>query len=109
MNKVYLVSAKRSAIGSMLGSLKDLSPTYLGAQVLKAALSEAKVDPAWLDEVIVGNVLPAGIKQGPGRQVAIGAGVPIEIPAYSLNMVCGSGIDFYHEAERVYVFSYNNS
>ena len=92
MNKVYLVSAKRSAIGSMLGSLKDLSPTYLGAQVLKAALAEAKVEPAWLDEVIVGNVLPAGVKQGPGRQVAIGAGVPIEIPAYSLNMVCGSGM-----------------
>ena len=92
MNKVYLVSAKRSAIGSMLGSLKELSPTYLGAQVLKAALAEAKVEPAWLDEVIVGNVLPAGVKQGPGRQVAIGAGVPIEIPAYSLNMVCGSGM-----------------
>ena len=92
MNKVYLVSAKRSAIGSMLGSLKEISPTYLGAQVLKSALAEAKVDPAWLDEVIVGNVLPAGIKQGPGRQVAIGAGVPIEIPAYSLNMVCGSGM-----------------
>lgn len=92
MNKVYLISAKRSAIGSMLGSLKDLSPTYIGAQILKAALSEGKVDPAWLDEVIVGNVLPAGVKQGPARQVAIGAGVPIEIPAYSINMVCGSGM-----------------
>ena len=92
MNKVYLISAKRSAIGSMLGSLKDLSPAYLGAQVLKAALAEGKVDPSWLDEVIVGNVLPAGVKQGPGRQVAIGAGVPVEIPAYSINMVCGSGM-----------------
>lgn len=92
MSKVYLVSAKRSAIGSMLGSLKDVSATWLGAQVLKAALAEAKVDPAWLDEVVVGNVLPAGTGQGPGRQVAIGAGVPVEIPAYSLNMVCGSGM-----------------
>ena len=92
MSKVYLVSAKRSAIGSMLGSLKDVSATWLGAQVLKAALAEAKVDPAWLDEVVVGNVLPAGAGQGPGRQVAIGAGVPVEIPAYSLNMVCGSGM-----------------
>ena len=92
MNKVYLVSAKRSAIGAMLGTLKDLSPTYLGAQVLRAALDEAHVDPKDLDEVIVGNVLPAGIKQGPGRQVAIGAGVPIEVPAYSINMVCGSGM-----------------
>ena len=60
MNKVYLVSAKRSAIGSMLGTLKDVSATWLGSQVLKAALADAKVDPAWLDEVVVGNVLPAG-------------------------------------------------
>ena len=92
MNKVYLVSAKRSAIGAMLGTLKDVSPTKLGADVLRAALEAGKVDPAWLDEVIVGNVLPAGVKQGPARQVAIGAGVPVEIPAYSLNMVCGSGM-----------------
>ena len=92
MNKVYLVSAKRSAIGSMLGTLKELSPTYLGAEVLKAALADGGVKPEWLDEVIVGNVLPAGVKQGPARQVAIGAGVPVEIPAYSINMVCGSGM-----------------
>ena len=92
MSKVYLVSAKRSAIGSMLGTLKDVSAPWLGAQILKAALAEAKVEPAWLDEVVVGNVLPAGLGQGPGRQVAIGAGVPDSIPAYSLNMVCGSGM-----------------
>lgn len=92
MSKVYVVSAKRSAIGSMLGSLKDVSAPWLGAQVLKAALAEAKVDPIWLDEVVVGNVLPAGLGQGPGRQVAIGAGVPDAIAAYSLNMVCGSGM-----------------
>jgi acetyl-CoA C-acetyltransferase len=92
MSKVYVVSAKRSAIGSMLGTLKDVSAPWLGAQVLKAALAEANVEPAWLDEVVVGNVLPAGLGQGPGRQVAIGAGVPDAIPAYSLNMVCGSGM-----------------
>ncbi len=92
MNRVYLVSAKRSAIGSMLGSLKDVTPTWLGAQVLKAVIEDAKIDPKWLDEVVVGNVLPAGLKQGPARQVAIGAGVPVEVPAYSLNMVCGSGM-----------------
>ena len=92
MSKVYLVSAKRSAIGTMLGTLKDVSATWLGGQVLKAALAEAKVEPQWLDEVVVGNVLPAGAGQGPARQVAIGAGVPIEVPAYSLNMVCGSGM-----------------
>ena len=92
MSKVYLVSAKRSAIGSMLGTLKDTSATWLGSEILKALLADAKVDPANLDEVVVGNVLPAGLKQGPARQVAIGAGVPQEVPAYSLNMVCGSGM-----------------
>ena len=92
MSKVYLVSAKRSAIGSMLGTLKDTPATWLGSEVLKALLADAKVDAASLDEVVVGNVLPAGLKQGPARQVAIGAGVPQEVPAYSLNMVCGSGM-----------------
>lgn len=92
MSKVYIVSAKRSAIGSMLGSLRDSSSTYIGGEVLKAALQAGNVDAAWLDEVIVGNVLPAGLGQGPGRQVAIAAGVPVSVPAYSLNMVCGSGM-----------------
>ena len=92
MNKVYLVGAKRSAIGSMLGSLKDASPAYVGAEVLKAVIAQANVDPAKLDEVIVGNVLSAGVKQGPARQVATGAGVPVQVPAYSVNMVCGSGM-----------------
>ena len=92
MSKIYVVSAKRSALGSMLGTLKDASPVYVGGQVLKATLEAGNVKPEWLDEVIVGNVLPAGVGQGPGRQVAIAAGVPVEIPAYSLNMVCGSGM-----------------
>lgn len=92
MNKVYVVSAKRSAIGSMLGALKDTTPAYIGGEVLKAALAAGNVSPEWLDEVIVGNVLPAGLGQGPGRQVALAAGVPVRIPAYSLNMVCGSGM-----------------
>ena len=92
MSKVYVVAAKRSAIGSMLGTLKDTTTARLGGEVLKAALAAANVQPEWLDEVVVGNVLPAGLGQGPGRQVAIDAGVPVEIPAYSLNMVCGSGM-----------------
>ena len=92
MAKVYVVAAKRSAIGSMLGALKDTTPAYIGGEVLKAALAAANVKPEQLDEVVVGNVLPAGLGQGPGRQVALAAGVPVEIPAYSLNMVCGSGM-----------------
>ncbi len=92
MSKVYIVGAKRSAIGSMLGSLKDVTPAFIGAEVLKSAIAESKIDAKNLDEVIVGNVLSAGAKQGVGRQVAIGAGVPVEVPAYSVNMVCGSGM-----------------
>ena len=92
MSKVYVVAAKRSAIGSMLGALKDTTTAQLGGEVLKAALAAGNVRPEWLNEVVVGNVLPAGLGQGPGRQVAIAAGVPVEIPAYSLNMVCGSGM-----------------
>ena len=92
VSKVYVVAAKRSAIGSMLGTLKDATTAYVGGEVLKAALAAANVQPEWLNEVIVGNVLPAGLGQGPGRQVALAAGVPVEIPAYSLNMVCGSGM-----------------
>ena len=92
MSKVYVVAAKRSAIGTMLGTLKDSTTAYIGGEVLKATLAAGNVQPEWLDEVVVGNVLPAGLGQGPGRQVAIAAGVPVEIPAYSLNMVCGSGM-----------------
>jgi len=92
MNKVFIVGAKRSAIGTMLGSLSGFTAGALGAAVLKAALAESKVDPARLDEVVVGNVLSAGAKQGVARQVAIGAGVPVDVPAYAVNMVCGSGM-----------------
>ncbi|MDD3831327.1 MAG: acetyl-CoA C-acetyltransferase [Clostridia bacterium] len=90
--RVFVVAAKRTAIGSMLGSLKDVSPVEFGAEVVKQILSDTKMNPADIDEVIVGNVLPASIGQGVGRQVAIKAGIPDSVPAYSLNMVCGSGM-----------------
>lgn len=92
MNKVYIVSAKRSATGSFLGTLKNMSAGDLGAEVLKSILSETKIDPNEIDEVIMGNILPAGQGQGVARQVAIKAGVPVSVPAYSLNMACGSGM-----------------
>ena len=92
MSKVYVVAAKRSAIGSFLGSLSTLTPGELGAEVAKAAIKEANVDPKDFDEVVIGNVLMAGQKQGVGRQVAIKAGIPFEVPAYSLNIICGSGM-----------------
>ena len=92
MSKVYVVAAKRSAIGSFLGSLAPLKPGDLGAQIVKNILEETKVDPANIDEVIVGNVLSAGQAQGVGRQVSIRAGIPYEVPAYSVNIICGSGM-----------------
>lgn len=92
MSKVFIVSAKRTAIGSFLGSLSSVHPAELGATVVKAILDETNIPKEDIDELIVGNILPAGIGQGLGRQVSIGAGIPISVPAYSLNMVCGSGM-----------------
>lgn len=92
MKKVYLVAAKRSAVGSFMGSISTLNPTKVAGEVLKQTLESANIPKDKIDEVIVGNVLPAGLGQGPARQVSLFAGVPLEVPAYSLNMVCGSGM-----------------
>lgn len=92
MSKVFIVSAKRSAVGSFLGSLNTVHPAKLGSIVLHHILEESKIPKEAIDEVIIGNILPAGQGQGLARQVSIGAGIPIEVPAYSLNMVCGSGM-----------------
>ncbi|OZS42967.1 acetyl-CoA C-acetyltransferase [Photobacterium sanguinicancri] len=92
MAKVFIVAAKRTPIGSFNGALKSVSPAHLGAVAIKAAVEQANVNPANLDEVIVGNVVGAGQGMGPGRQAALFAGIPNEVPAYSLNMVCGSGM-----------------
>lgn len=89
--KVFVVAAKRSAIGSMLGSLANTHPAELGGVVVRALLKAQGCAEA-VDEVIVGNILPAGNGQGIGRQVAIKGGIPIETPAYAVNMVCGSGM-----------------
>lgn len=90
--KTYVIDAKRSAIGSFLGSLKDSHPADVGAKVLEAMISNSSIDPGKIDEVIIGNVLPAGQGQGVARQVSIKANIPEHVPAYSLNMVCGSGL-----------------
>ncbi len=92
MSKVYVVAAKRTAIGSFLGSLSPLKPAEIGVPVVKNILEETKINPADLDEVIVGNVLSGGQAQGVGRQVAIKSGIPHEVPAYSINIICGSGM-----------------
>lgn len=92
MNKVHIVAAKRTAIGSFLGSLSKVNASDLGSIVLKNIIEETKVDPNQIDEVIIGHVLQAGQGQGTGRQVVRKAGLSDEICGYSLNMVCGSGL-----------------
>lgn len=92
MSKVFIIDGKRSPIGSFLGAFKNVHPADLGAEVVKSMLESNHIPKEKIDEVIVGNILPAGVGQGIGRQVSIKAGVPIDVPAYSLNMACGSGM-----------------
>lgn len=92
MKRVFIVSAKRTPIGSFLGSLKNTSASELGAVLVKNIIEETKIPPCDIDEVIIGNILPAGQGQGIARQVALKGGVPMEVPAYSINIACGSGM-----------------
>ena len=92
MSRVTIVSAKRTAIGSFGGSLKDIPAATLGAEVVKKSLEEINLSPTLVDEVIFGNVLGAGLGQNIARQIAIFAGVPQEKSAFVVNKVCGSGL-----------------
>ncbi|ADO76273.1 acetyl-CoA C-acetyltransferase [Halanaerobium praevalens] len=92
MKEVVIVSALRTAVGSFGGYFKNVSAVNLGADVIKKVLEETKLDPASIDEVILGNVLQAGLGQNPARQAAIKAGIPKEVPAMTVNKVCGSGL-----------------
>lgn len=87
-----IISAARTPIGRFLGGLGALTAPELGAHAIKAAIARAKIDPAQVGEVIMGNVLQGGVGQAPARQAAIKAGVPGEVPAYTVNKVCGSGL-----------------
>ena len=92
MGKVYIASARRTAIGSFLGSLSGTHAADMGAAVVKAVLQDANIKPEQVDELICGNILSAGLGQGIARQVAVKAGIPVTVCAYSLNMLCGSGM-----------------
>jgi len=92
MKEVVIVSAVRTAIGAYGKSLKDVSAVELGAIVIKEAVKRAKVKPEEINEVIFGNVLQAGLGQNPARQASIKAGLPVEVSAFTLNKVCGSGL-----------------
>lgn len=92
MREVVIASAVRTAIGKFGGSLTPLSAPQMGAVVIKEALDRAALKPEMVDEVIMGNVLQAGLGQNPARQAAIFAGLPVEVPAFTVNKVCGSGL-----------------
>ena len=92
MKEVFIVAAKRTAIGGLMGSLSHLSATELGAIAIKAAYTSANVDPTLIDEVYMGNVLSANVGQSPARQAAIFAGIPDTTDATTINKVCASGM-----------------
>ncbi|MNM59998.1 Acetyl-CoA acetyltransferase [compost metagenome] len=92
MNDVVIVAATRTAIGSFQGGLSSISAPDLGAAVIRQVLEQTGVQPSAIDEVILGQVLAAGSGQNPARQTAIKAGLPHEVPALTLNKVCGSGL-----------------
>ena len=92
MREVVIASAVRTAIGTFGGALKDVPAADLGAIVIKEAVNRAGLKPELVNEVVMGNVIQAGLGQNVARQAAVKAGLPIEIPAMTLNMVCGSGL-----------------
>lgn len=101
MNReAVIVSAVRTPIGTFNGGLKDVSATRLGGIAIKAALERAGVEPGQVDEVIMGNVLQAGLGQNPARQAAVQANIPIEVPSFTVNKVCGSGLKAVHLAAQ---------
>ncbi|ANU19599.1 acetyl-CoA acetyltransferase [Planococcus plakortidis] len=96
--EIVIASAVRTAVGSFQGALKDVPATDLGAIVIKEALSRAGVAGDQVSEVIMGNVLQAGLGQNPARQASIKAGLPETVPAMTINKVCGSGLKSIHLA-----------
>ena len=100
MTQVVIAGAARSAIGSFGGSLAKLSAVDIGAQVVKGLLDKTSLDPAQVDEVILGQVLTAGCGQNPARQTVIRAGLPETVPAMTINKVCGSGLKAVHLAAQ---------
>jgi len=92
MTDVAIVAAARSAVGSFNGALSGLPAHQIGAQVIADVLKRAKIQPGEVSEVILGQILTAAQGQNPARQAAIGAGLPVEVPAWNMNQLCGSGL-----------------
>ncbi|GGK25824.1 acetyl-CoA acetyltransferase [Caldalkalibacillus thermarum] len=100
MREVVIVSAARTAIGNFGGTLSQVPATTLGAVVIKEVLKRAGVEAGQVDEVIMGNVLQAGLGQGPARQAAVQAGLPHQVPSMTINKLCGSGLKAVHLAAQ---------
>ena len=100
MKDIYVVNCCRTAIGSYGGSLKDTPAVDLGALVIKEALKRANIKPEQVDEVMFGCILTAALGQNPARQACLKAGLPMSVPAYTVGMVCGSGMKSVIEAGR---------
>lgn len=92
MKKVVIVAAVRTPIGSFMGALSSVPATKLGATAIKGALNKINLDPKYVDEVLMGNVVQAGNGQAPARQAAIYAGIPDTVPCTTINKVCASGM-----------------
>src|SRR5690606_28023716 len=92
LNKVVIVAAVRTPIGSFMGSLSTIPAPKLGAIAIKGVLEKVKLDPSLVDEVLMGNVVQAGEGQAPARQAAIYAGIPDTVPCTTINKVCASGM-----------------
>ena len=92
METVVIVQALRTAIGTFGGTLKDVSAIQLGAAVAERLLENTGVEPGQVDEVIMGNVIQAGLGLNPARQAAVKAGIPVDVPSFTINKACGSGL-----------------
>lgn len=97
-NKVYILSIKRTAVGSFLGGLSSLSPSEIGVPVIQELMAEANLSGEHIDEVIVGNILSAGHGQNIARQISVNSGLGEQVPAFGINMLCGSGLKSIYEA-----------
>lgn len=100
MQDIVIVAARRTAVGNFGGSVAKVSASDLGATVIKALLADTGVKPEQISQVILGQVLTAGVGQNPARQALLKAGIPVEVPASTLNVVCGSGLRAVHLAAQ---------
>ena len=99
-DEIVIVGAARTAIGTFGGALSTIPASTLGARVIAALLQRAGLAPEQVEEVILGQVLTAGAGQNPARQAALEAGIPVTVPAMTINKVCGSGLKAVHLASQ---------